>query len=110
LDALTVLVTGSGAPGIGGTLYSLKNNFDGRQIRTIGTDVNKNAVGRCLCDHFYRIPRRAKVEEYLSDLLDIGRAGRVGCLLPQHRAAVLGGRSAGALSASAAAKGRSSLS
>jgi len=48
--------------------------------------VNKNVGGRWLCDRFYRIPRPAKVEEYLSDLHAICAAERVDVLLPQNTA------------------------
>ena len=41
MDDLNILITGAGAPGIKGTLYSLKNNFDNRQINTIGTDARE---------------------------------------------------------------------
>lgn len=85
MGALTILVTGSGAPGIGGTLYSLKNNFDQRRIRTIGTDINRNAVGRCLCDKFYRIARPTE-ENYLTDLQRICAIEKVDVVIPQNTA------------------------
>lgn len=85
MAALTVLVTGSGAPGIGGTLYSLKNNFDRRQIRIIGTDVNPNAIGRCLCDRFYQIARPTE-EDYLTDLQKICTVEHVDVVIPQNTA------------------------
>ncbi len=85
VDDLTVLITGSGAPGIAGTLYSLKNNFDKRVIRTIGTDIQDGAVGRYLCDSFYRISRPSS-GEYLSDLLSICEREDVDVLLPQNTA------------------------
>lgn len=85
MGALTVLITGSGAPGIGGTLYSLKNNVDQRQIRIVGTDVNPNAVGRCLCDRFYRIARPTE-ENYLADLQNICTVEHVDVVIPQNTA------------------------
>ncbi len=85
MDSLAVLITGSGAPGITGTLYSLKNNFDKREIRTIGTDIQDEVVGRYLCDSFYRISRPSSVE-YLPQLLSICEREGVDVLLPQNTA------------------------
>ncbi len=85
MDDLTVLVTGSGAPGIAGTLYSLKNNFDGRRISVIGTDISDEAVGKYLCNKFFKIQRPSS-EEYLPDLLSICEDEGVDVLLPQNTA------------------------
>ena len=68
MDDLTVLITGAGAPGIKGTLYSLHHNFDKRKIKTIGTDIDPNAVGRYLCDSFHQISR-ATSEDYIDKVL-----------------------------------------
>ncbi|MDD1699696.1 MAG: ATP-grasp domain-containing protein [Methanoregula sp.] len=83
MDALTVLVTGAGAPGIKGTLYSLKNNFDNRPIRTIGTDIKKEVVGTYLCDSFYQISKPSE-KEYLEQLLSICEHESVDVILPQN--------------------------
>lgn len=88
MDDITVLITGAGAPGIKGTLYSLKNNFDKRVIRTIGTDVKENAVGRFLCDKFYKIPY-AIDSLYLDSLLSICKNEKVDVVLPQNTAELL---------------------
>lgn len=85
MDDLTVLVTGSGAPGIAGTLYSLRHNFDGRRITIIGTDVKEDVVGKYLCDRFYRISRPS-TDEYLPRLLRICKRDGVDVLLPQNTA------------------------
>jgi carbamoyl-phosphate synthase large subunit len=85
MDDLTVLVTGSGAPGIAGTLYSLRHNFDGRRIKTIGTDVKEDVVGTYLCERFYRISRPS-FGEYLTQLLRICKREGVDVLLPQNTA------------------------
>lgn len=85
MDNVTVLVTGCGAPGIKGTLYSLENNFDGRKIRTVGTDLREDAVGSYLCNKFYKIPKPSN-EDYLSKLLSICKTEHVDVLLPQNTA------------------------
>lgn len=85
MDDLTVLITGAGAPGIKGTLYSLEKNFDDRRIKTIGTDILENVVGRYLCDRFYRISKPS-TDEYLSQLLYICKKDGVDVILPQNTA------------------------
>lgn len=88
MDDVTVLITGSGAPGIKGTLYSLNNNFDNRHIKTIGTDIKNNAVGKFLCDKFYQISRPSS-SEYLEQLLNICINENVDVLLPQNTSELL---------------------
>lgn len=85
MDNLTVLITGCGAPGIKGTLYSLKNNFDGKKITTVGTDIRDDAVGRFLCSKFYKIFPPTH-ENYLSQLQSICKGENVDVLLPQNTA------------------------
>ena len=70
MDDLTILVTGVGAPGIKGTLYSLKENFDNRSVKVIGTDIKQEVIGTYLCDDFYRISRPSETA-YLDQLLSI---------------------------------------
>lgn len=83
MDALTVLVTGAGAPGIKGTLYSLRENFDQRTIRTIGTDIKPEVIGTYLCDRYYRISRPSQAD-YLDQLLSICEDEEVDVVLPQN--------------------------
>jgi len=88
MDDITVLITGAGAPGIKGTLYSLEKNFDSRKIKTIGTDIIEDVVGKYLCDEFYRI-QRPSTKEYLTQLLSICEKESVEVLLPQNTAELL---------------------
>jgi carbamoyl-phosphate synthase large subunit len=85
MDTVTVLITGAGAPGIKGTLYSLRSNFDNRGIRTIGTDIKGEVVGKYLCDEFYQISEPSNID-YLTQLLDICRKEGVDIFLPQNTA------------------------
>lgn len=85
MDDLTVLITGAGAPGIKGTLYSLENNFDNRSIKTIGTDIRKDVIGKYLCNKFYQIPRPS-TKEYVVKLLSICENEDVDVILPQNTA------------------------
>lgn len=83
MDDLTVLVTGVGAPGIKGTLYSLRENFDNRKIRIIGTDIRQEVIGTYLCDSFYCISRPSE-KAYLDRLLSICENERIDVILPQN--------------------------
>lgn len=85
MDDITVLITGVGAPGTKGTLYSLRNNFDNRNIIIIGTDINQDVIGRYLCDKFYNIPEPSS-SEYVPKLVSICKKESVDVLLPQTTA------------------------
>ena len=85
MDDIIVLITGAGAPGIKGTLYSLEKNFDEKIIKTVGTDIKGDVIGKYLCDRFYQIPR-ASTKEYLTNLLYICEKENVDVLLPQNTA------------------------
>lgn len=89
MDNVTVLVTGAGAPGIAGTLYSLRNNFDGRKIKIIGTDILDITVGGYLCDKTYKVstPSREllynKYPQFILDIIGICEKEKVDVILPQ---------------------------
>ena len=89
MDNLKILVTGVGAPGIKGTLYSLKNNFDKRNISIVGTDIKNDVVGKYFCDNFYTIPKPDKTEQYLESLLKICDIEKINVVLPQNTAELL---------------------
>ena len=82
--SINVLVTGAGAPGIKGTIYSLKNNNDNREVVVIGTDMSEDVVGAYICDKFRVIPPAKKAKEYLDTLLAICKEDKVDVLLPQN--------------------------
>ena len=82
MDTLTVLITGGGAPGIMGTIYSLKQNWDGRKIKTVCVDMKDDVVGKYLCDSFHRIPG-GKDKRFIPTLLDICEKEHVDVILPQ---------------------------
>jgi len=79
---IKVLITGAGAPGIKGTIYSLKNNWDGEKIVTVGVDMRGEVVGKYLCDSFYKIPP-AKDQNFIPALLEICEQEGVDVILPQ---------------------------
>jgi carbamoyl-phosphate synthase large subunit len=79
---LTILVTGVGAPGTRGTLYSLRSNPAGIRPRIIGTDLRTEIAGRFLCDKFYLLPQ-PEDPDYLPRLIEIVRRESVALILPQ---------------------------
>jgi carbamoyl-phosphate synthase large subunit len=84
MNKLKIIITGAGAPGIGGTIYSLKNNFDNRSIEIIGTDINDNVVGKYLCDNFYTIPKASNKSDYLEALNIISDIEKPDIIIPQN--------------------------
>ncbi len=80
---MRVLITGAGAPGIIGTIYSIRNNFDGRKCHIIGTDSNAKVVGKTFADSFHTIPK-ADTPRYLEELLAICERTGTEVLIPQN--------------------------
>jgi carbamoyl-phosphate synthase large subunit len=83
---MRILITGCGSPGIAGTIYSLRNNYDNRKVYLIGTDIKDNVVGKYLCDEFHLIPPAFDGDYYLECLLDLAVRKRVNVILPQNTA------------------------
>ncbi|RLJ00928.1 MAG: ATP-dependent carboxylate-amine ligase [Candidatus Aenigmatarchaeota archaeon] len=82
MDGLNILITGGGAPGISGTIYSLKNNYDNRNIKLICVDIKKEVVGKYLCDKFYQIPKPTD-KAFVQKLKEICKKENVEIILPQ---------------------------
>lgn len=82
MNRINVLITGVGAPGTKGTLYSLHKNFDRRKTKTIGTDIVDDVVGKYLCDSFYKVPKPSD-EDFIDVMLDICEREEVDVILPQ---------------------------
>ncbi|MCB1149507.1 MAG: ATP-dependent carboxylate-amine ligase, partial [Chlamydiia bacterium] len=80
LQKITALVTGAGAPGIAGTIFSLKALE--RPLRLIGVDLNAEAAGGPLLDKLCTVPP-PESEEYHTTLLEICRREEVQVILPQ---------------------------
>lgn len=53
-DKISVVVTGAGAPGIAGTIYSLKNNSEGINFYITTVDIKDDVVGKYLSDLFFK--------------------------------------------------------
>ena len=82
LKDLVVLVTGVGAPGVKGTVYSLRHNNDGTNVKIVGVDQRSEAVGRYFIDSFYTVPS-ANDESYVPRLLEISKEEGVAVIFPQ---------------------------
>lgn len=82
MPPLCVMVSGAGAPGIRGTVYSLRKNRDGRQVRLVGIDMDPDAIGRRMTDAFYRVPS-GDSPDYLNTIVDICLRESVAVILPQ---------------------------
>ena len=78
---LKIVLTACGCPGASTLIRMLKNNGE-RPIDIIGTDMDNEAVGRFLCDGFYRVPA-GQSEEYIPHLLEIIEKERPDILFPE---------------------------
>ena len=79
---IKLIVTGGGAPGIAGTIYSLRNNLDRTRFEITTVDISDNVVGKYLSDNFYKVPP-PEDPSYLSRLREIVRDKKIGVILPQ---------------------------
>ena len=82
MEDINVLITGGGAPGIRGTLYSLKHNWEERKVKAICVDMNRDVVGKYLCDKFYIVPP-GKDKNFITEILNICDREQVDVILPQ---------------------------
>lgn len=82
MEQASVLITGSGAPGIAGTVYSLRNNPDNRAFRLITTDIKGGTIGEHFCDAFYNLPAPEK-PEYLPALKQLVLSEKINVIVPQ---------------------------
>lgn len=82
MKKLNVLITGAGAPGIAGTIYSLRNNPEQRQIKIITTDINDEAVGQFFSDSFYKVPKPDN-PLFIPRILEICEKEKIDVVLPQ---------------------------
>ena len=89
MNKIRVLVTGGGSPGIAGTIYSLKNNYDNRIVDIICTDAKNNCVGKYLSEKFYKIPRADNAVQYLEKIISICKEENIDVILPQNTAELI---------------------
>ena len=84
MNKINILVTGGGSPGIIGTIYSLKNNYDQRDIQIVCTDAKSDCVGKYVADKFYQIKKANDIQDYLSDIFSIVISEKIDVILPQN--------------------------
>jgi carbamoyl-phosphate synthase large subunit len=53
---VSILLTGVGAPGTRGTIYALRKNGEGTEVRLLGSDLKKDAVGKYWVEVFATVP------------------------------------------------------
>lgn len=80
LSPITVLLTGTGAPGASGIIKCFRKNGE-RQIRIVGVDMNENAGARGMVDAFYTVPA-AEDPNFINRILDICRLEKVDVVEP----------------------------
>jgi carbamoyl-phosphate synthase large subunit len=80
--ALTILVTGVGAPGTRGTLYALRNNRDRVRIKVIGTDIKEDVVGKYWVKKFYSVPS-PESGNYIERINQICARESIDAIIPQ---------------------------
>ncbi|MFX0168064.1 MAG: ATP-grasp domain-containing protein [Candidatus Hodarchaeota archaeon] len=78
---LKIILTACGCPGASTLIQMLKNNGE-RSIEIIGTDMDKEAIGRFFCDGFYPVPS-GHSENYIPRLLDIVEKEQPDILFPE---------------------------
>jgi len=77
-----ILLTGVGAPGVQGTLHSLRT----LDAYIVGTDTDGEAVGKYLCDAFHTISPAREEVRYLSDMERLCEAEDIDVIVPQNTA------------------------
>lgn len=86
---INVLITGAGAPGIAGTIYSLRNNYENREFYITTTDIKDDVIGKYISDDFYIIPPASDSKSYLKALYDLCRKKNIRIILPQNTSELL---------------------
>ena len=81
-NRIAVLITGAGAPGISGTIYSLQNNPDAIKFRIVTIDIKNNPIGKFLSNIFYKVPP-PESNDYLLTLGRIIEKEKVRVVVPQ---------------------------
>ncbi len=82
-DKMKILLTGVGCPGVKGTIYSLKNNPKKKAVFILGTDIDKEAVGKAFTDAFHSVPPPEKEETYISVLQTLCKINDIDIIVPQ---------------------------
>jgi len=78
---IKLILTASGCPGASTLIRYLKNNGE-REIEIVGTDMDKEAIGRFMCDKFYQTPP-SNSKDFIPFLLYITEKEKPDVIFPQ---------------------------
>jgi len=81
MNKIKILLTACGCPGASTLIRMLKENGE-RPVEIIGTDMDKEAIGRFFVDKFYQVPA-GKSKKYIPKMLDIVEKEKPDVLFPQ---------------------------
>lgn len=87
LPPIKIILTACGCPGAATLIKRLKGNGE-RKVTIIGTDMNKEAVGRFLCDGFYEVPSGTS-NEFIPAMMDIVEKEKPALIFPESSNEVL---------------------
>jgi len=87
LPPIKIILTACGCPGASTLIKRLKGNGE-RKVTIIGTDMNKEAIGRFLCDSFYEVPSGTS-DEFISAMMDIVEKEKPALIFPESSNEVL---------------------
>ena len=87
LPPIKIILTACGCPGASTLIKRLKGNGE-RKITIIGTDMNKEAIGRFLCDGFYEVPSGTS-DEFIPAMMDIVEKEKPALIFPESSNEVL---------------------
>jgi carbamoyl-phosphate synthase large subunit len=82
LKDLKIILTACGCPGASTLIRMLKLNHKEREIKIIGTDMDKEAIGRFLVDNFYQVPA-GHSKDYIPKMIDIIKKEQPDVLFPE---------------------------
>jgi len=87
MKKLKIILTACGCPGASTLIKYLKNNGE-REIEIIGTDMDEQAIGRFLCDKFYKVSEGTS-DQFIEELLAIAEKEKVDLLFTESSNEVL---------------------
>lgn len=82
---LTVLITCALGDYIGSTVKCIKNNFDHREVKVVGTDMRRIEFDFNDLDRFYKVPQCTD-KNYIQTIFDICSANDVDVVIPTNTA------------------------
>lgn len=84
---LKLILTACGCPGASTLIRMLKQNGE-REVEIIGTDMSIEAVGRYLCDGFYKVPSGTSTE-YIPAMMNLVEREKPDLIFPESSNEVL---------------------